>query len=1547
MNTNNQITSKKQAIYVLRALTVKMNINGKYALSNQQLKALENQLITEMDSMKPQSLDVDWIVQLLQQLNTIIQACDIQDDIILKRIESCAIFAYQFSRCTNMVDCTVALSALLGSLYSGSITKIMTDKISFMFNKCFIGEEALTIYEPQSLDELFDSFRESLDFTTSLVELPLMKKMHRFLLYALSHSLLDKMGIDFDTIGYGKFEAEAIRRAHKSKVGLWHSLLDAMCMFCQQFFKCVKSGSYEPFLHSTTSYDCWVTLVYKLKRQERFLSNPAPHDFDIFTFRSELDDAIAQGKSIVKFASVATKVEKDKLRMLLADLELIKSNDITKKSTQRDRAAPFAILLAGGSSVGKSHLTNIMFQYFAELKNLPSGSEFKYTRNFTEEFWNGFTSSQWFIILDDIASLSPSLGTLDPSLAEVINVVNNVAFVPNQAELADKGKTPCLAQLVIATTNTPDLNAYAYFSCPLAIQRRIPWVVNVMPREEFARNSVMLDPSKCVGTEGRFDDFWSIKVEKIVPASDTLRNQRAKLEEVVNFDNIDDFLGWFGTTAMQHSEQQDSLAKAEHDMKKISVCRNKGCYMPLYACKCLESQSLTEINSSMVVSTTNMTFISETGNHYFRYASYFSCILFAYLYGYMQKFLFYIFSLIMPKFDLSRWEEYCTRKLILCLAHRVELRVAPFKIYAKIFMIGAATLGVVTTMVYLYPKKQKCMEKQSKVDSIGKRPTSNTVERENVWYKEDFNVSSFDLTTTSKSWKSLDNQKIRDILFKNIFRFRFEMDVGHWKNTGAFALGGSLYAVNLHAVPKRDIFKLQIISSKNESINTNLEITVTKNQLQIFPDNDIAILNLSNMPPRKDVSGLLVTSTLNGKYVGEYMGLSVDLEPYINPVKDLIRINHKYANKEQYCWRGLSQKLTAVGDCGSVLITFTPLGPVILGLHSMGNHMQEIIATPITQNMVDIAKTFFKSVCIQNGTLDLTLPQNDKYTLGPLHSKSPFRFIPNGVASVYGSFVGHKSVMQSRVERTCIADVAEKYGYVQKFGKPLMKGWLPWRIAISDMVNIPTSFRKDILSECVRSFTNDILTRLTHNDLKQVEVYDKFTSINGAAGVAYVDKINRNTSMGFPWCKSKKHYIHFIPPQGDLLDPVDFDECTNNRVQKCIETYLDGYRYMPVFTAHLKDEPTKYSKIDAGKTRVFGGAPVDWSIVVRMYLLSSIRLIQNNRFIFESAPGTIAQSKEWGDIYRYLVHFGEDQIVAGDYKAFDKSMPPDFILSAYEILINICKDAGYTDDDIRILTGISLDTAYPLFNMNGDLVEFFGSNPSGHPLTVIINGLANALYMRYCYFVLNPNKECHTFKDNVHLMTYGDDNVMGVSKCCSWFNHTAIQSVLAVYGVTYTMADKEALSVPYINIKDVSFLKRSWLWCEELGDYLCPLEHESIEKSIMTCVVSKSVSAQYQAIAIVSTACQEYFFYGKIEFEKRRSVLMKIVQESGLDDFVEANTFPTWELLCERFHTSARFSAHNENDGFTEVSQSKYPSLKLGLKTFADYLGLLPNNLKL
>jgi hypothetical protein len=119
------------------------------------------------------------------------------------------------------------------------------------------------------------------------------------------------------------------------------------------------------------------------------------------------------------------------------------------------------------------------------------------------------------------------------------------------------------------------------------------------------------------------------------------------------------------------------------------------------------------------------------------------------------------------------------------------------------------------------------------------------------------------------------------------------------------------------------------------------------------------------------------------------------------------------------------------------------------------------------------------------------------------------------------------------------------------------------------------------------------------------------------------------------------------------------------------------------------------------------------------------------------------------------------------------------------------------------------------------------------------------------------------------------------------------------------MADKEAESVPFINISDASFLKRSWKFDKDMNCFLGPLDHDSIEKMLMVWVKSKAVTEEHQGISVIQTAMQEYFFYGKDIFEEKREMLLKVVNKLAWQDYINEDTFPTYGDLCLRYKKSS------------------------------------------
>lgn len=832
--------------------------------------------------------------------------------------------------------------------------------------------------------------------------------------------------------------------------------------------------------------------------------------------------------------------------------------------------------------------------------------------------------------------------------------------------------------------------------------------------------------------------------------------------------------------------------------------------------------------------------------------------------------------------------------------------------------VFAALAIVLTSYISMYKMYNKLSPQGDVSSGIGTRPIAEIDGRENVWYNNNFDVTTANFTRESASSKSVEFSDFCNKICDNVSYIAIKSEKTGKINKGRMlALGGHIYITNNHNVPNlEDGGYINIIFTHAKGVNSNADFCISESDVHRIPNHDLVFLTLRSLPPKKKIVQYIQKGKADGIFNGAYATKSKQGQKIINSVKKIQLLpKRKFTYAEQNIeakhavWVGKSDCITVAGECGMPLLINSAYGYCIVGLHFLANEIVkgEIYATHLDGNFIEEVYTKLSQFNVSAGNFSLISSESKERKITDLHKKSVFRYLEDGSANVYGSFTDFRGKGKSNVEKTPMNKLLSTQGYETKFTKPEVKSWVPWHIAAKDLVKPINTIDSGILEYCAQSYIKDVLEAMDESKISDMlHVLDDFTAINGAQ-VAYIDKINRNTSAGNPWKMSKKFFMETIPPAHGMLDPVRIDDEIMDRVDNIIGTYKNNEQVHPNFCAHLKDEPVSFKKAKIGKTRVFTGAPFDWTIVVRKYVLSFTRLLQNQRLAFESAPGTIAQSLEWEEMYDYIIKHGAENIVAGDYAMFDKKMTPKEILTAFDVIIFFLKLSGnYTEEDLQIVRCIAEDTAFALVDFNGDLVQLYGSNPSGNPLTVILNGIVNCLRVRYVYHLLHPNHTLADFKENVSLMTYGDDNIMSVNPRASWFNHTAIAEKFASLDIKYTMADKEAKSVPFINIKDASFLKRTWRFDKDLNCMVAPLDHDSIEKMLMVWSRSKAITEEAQGVSVISTALREYFFYGRDIFEEKLLVLKQLIKDLKWDIWVEESTFPSFEELCDSFKRSSR-----------------------------------------
>lgn len=648
---------------------------------------------------------------------------------------------------------------------------------------------------------------------------------------------------------------------------------------------------------------------------------------------------------------------------------------------------------------------------------------------------------------------------------------------------------------------------------------------------------------------------------------------------------------------------------------------------------------------------------------------------------------------------------------------------------------------------------------------------------------------------------------------------------------------------------------------------------------------------------------------------------------------------------------------TGPGYCGMLL--FADRQPTfIAGIHVAGeNGTPRGVAACITRRQIEEALNQLKVsgvVPIMPKFTQIDLSLNGVVKLNPsdvVPPKSCTRFMhPDSEYTYLGSHTkGTRSFHSQVVETRCAALVVETFPKAERiFGPPRnlsnARSWTHNLQLAAEPARIsPEAIalaEKDGEVKWRRIFEQD------PNFASQLGVTDDSTAINGINGQAEYSPIDMKTSQGWPVNRPKTELFYKTGvPTATVLDPWVATPQFYEDV-RTLEDVLAQSEYVPfVFRASLKDEPTKKTK---EWPRMFSGAPVMYVFLMRKYFATIFAYMKRNKFAFGGMCGINAYSTEWSTMTRFVTAFGRKRIVAGDFAHFDKKMMRVIIRKLLGRILWVAKMSGvYTPRQLHIMEVLTASLVWCITEVNGELY-LIGGNPSGHTVTVELNDMYNEFILACVFYTLmlrQPPAERPKvamveyeadsdsfssaavssvgdiplaedeqivpgvdglFSAFVHLVTYGDDNLMGVASCCSWFNHTSIAGVFAEWGITYTMADKTSDSVPYIDISQATFLKRSMRWDERNREWMAPLEELSMLKALMVRDSSSALSHDEHIAVNIMNLMREAYFHGEEVYADYKSRAERFVTQLGLWHHFPDGRLKTFEETQEWWERTQR-----------------------------------------
>lgn len=1359
-------------------------------------------------------------------------------------------------------------------------------------------------------------------------ESEVFSELQNLLRMMITLGFLKKINISFR--GMSIFTSEPLKQS-VTVVQLLEKVVSFGKLLISKICSVLDSGNVDLFFQSEArnSYDDEFTFI---KSQKAHIDLGRKAQVDDETYDRRVHECIQTTLSLLNTCTTGERGYYSHRLATLRDIQA--SRTLSKKEGIREK--PYGVLLYGSSGVGKSAIANALTRFILQINGFDFSPRAVISLNMEDKFQSEFSTFHQGVIFDDICNTALDRTDGSPTLP-VIMFLNNITMAALNPNAEMKGKVMIEPKVVTATTNVKDLLSNQLSNEPLSINRRFEVTITQKVKPEYCKpGTTMLDSSKIAHMSGdQFPDYALYTVEearyKDDRTGDMFKSGRTrniewiprvfKGQPLIDVD-IKTLLSFLIEDSKKHFDHQRAFVDAQRNLADMPLCE---CGMPVGMCESCPLDSQSGIPSI---------------NEVIEYLTALEIRCVAWLNAFLQ-------TLIESRFGSAIIAYLMRDKLKEILLNSIGyylLCVVITLAYDLVVHVRGSWMILLFTIIYsLYVIVRFHMIRRSVVKRFANVPLPSQFIREMSWnskLKIVYLLMSIGiwkiLVELAKSWKTLPTaQSAKPIMVKPDAK-SWQQETEFWdvrskENQYLFGDAGISEKSRTITIDQLTTLIGQRLMVVEKKCGTFCNVLPLKSNILLIPNHMVkrqtefvdlkkvgghTFLNM----PLDDTVALRVPGTDFAIWYCPGAGLHRDIIGYypkdIDEDKklDVFTIYNKDGKLIKYpgmtairsrvvtdhggTFQGFKYTFpvdTFGGLCMAPLIGNVRGMPFIAGHHLAGRGSIGAAGVLTRKAILDTIAELGEKPCTFISHSAVPMQTNCMgIEFGPLsapHEKCVTRSLKsNAKIRVHGSHNGPpRSSPKSSVVTSLISPSVERLmGIVKKHGPPKDMDAERHKIKdISGKVNTATQFDSVLLNKAAIDFRIS-LEAIPSSELAKVGKISDDANLAGIDGAIGFNAMNFSTSVGFPgkgpktqYVEKSDRYVEGISCPRDV-DPIIFEE-----VAKLESILLAGQSINTVFKASLKDEPTKLTK---DKTRVFAAANMPFVLLVRKYYLSLAALIQRNKIATECAVGTIVQSPDWTDLFEHIGKHGWERAIAGDYASFDGQMSPQFMLIAFKNLIWLAEKSGnYDEDDLIIMRGIATEITYPTYDYFGTLVQFFGSNPSGHPLTVVINSFVNSLYLRYCWYAIAKEKgwwRTPLFNKCVSVMTYGDDNIMTVAKGYDDFNHTAIADQLAKVDIKYTMAEKEAKSVPFINLQDASFLKHYAVWDDELGLYRSPVEEDSIAKMLHTHLKSKILSMEQSSAEAIQNVALKYFECGREVYTERVAQLEQVARDAGIQGYV-------------------------------------------------------------
>lgn len=592
---------------------------------------------------------------------------------------------------------------------------------------------------------------------------------------------------------------------------------------------------------------------------------------------------------------------------------------------------------------------------------------------------------------------------------------------------------------------------------------------------------------------------------------------------------------------------------------------------------------------------------------------------------------------------------------------------------------------------------------------------------------------------------------------------------------------------------------------------------------------------------------------------------------------------------------------TGVGDCGAVLLADNPrITKKILGIHVSGVKGQDkgtsayISRSELLRMMEELPDdsgvlpvSHYPQSLITKGVDQMKIqPQGNFELLGAVDRCNEVR-LPHKTEIVPSPI--HDKVREHTSEPSVLSPNDPR---LEVPGSPLLR-------AINKYGQPTYPFPPRDVRLVFRHICKEVLHWKVHHDAR---ILTDWEAVFGNEYIDYCDRMNLAASPGFPWTLSRpsgekgKAYLFDINAE-DGIAAEDF----RHRYQAREKLAKAGIIIESVWTDCLKDERRPIAKIKAGKTRAFMLPPADFSMMCRKYFMMFCVNFYSNRIDSFSAVGIDPYSSEWTRVVRKL-RKNSNLAFAGDFHSFDGIFDPIFMWEIMKIinLWYLKNDPNWTAEDDRVRQCLTEEMIHTVHICKNSIYMKHQGNPSGNPLTVVVNTFAHYAYILLSWIGLarenSPESlSMHAFDRNVAALFYGDDGLYTVKKEASeWFNCKSVSDYLKSYGIEYTDEGKTGELYGVKDLTECTFLKNGFKRLEGTRLWLAPISQDTIYE--LTNWIRKTDQPIEQMRDNLADVFSFAFHHGEEFFWKLLIKVNEALDERKLKGFVTS-----YELEKEKF----------------------------------------------